>query len=865
MLHLREYQKRSLEALETFLKDATRIGPTRAFVMQTGRPYRSVHQLGEPPYVCLRVPTGGGKTFMACHALGIAARDFIHKGHVVCLWLVPSNTIREQTLAALRNRSHPYRQAVETFFPGTVTVLDLAESLYVQQSTLLGETTIIVSTLAALRVEDTDGRKIYESSGNLQHHFSALTKDQEERLERDAHGVLGYSLANVLRLHRPVVIMDEAHNARTKLSFETLARLSPSCIIEFTATPQTVHKPDMGLCASNVLHQVSANELKAEQMVKLPIRLRTRPEWKEVVAQAVHQRVQLEAVAAEEEKQTGEYIRPIVLLQAQPQSKEKETLTVEALKKCLLEDFRIPEEQIAIATGQTREIDDVDLFARDCPLRFIITVQALKEGWDCSFAYVLCSVQETHSGRAVEQVLGRILRLPGAKLKRHDDLNCSYAFAASQHFIDAANSLKDALLENGFERIEADQLVTSDEPQADLPLWTHHTEKVEEEKPDLKQLPQELGQRVTYDENTKSVRVTGVISETDRDALKTCFKTDQGKEAVERLYHKSHGRAVRDGKALEVELFRVPALAIRVGDQLELFEESHYLDFEWKLGECDESLAETDFPTDASASKMIEVDVSDIGKVEVHFVEELHQQMSLLSFEKGWTQPALVNWLDRNIPHPDIIRTESTLFVDRVLEALVNNRGINLEQLAGRKFRLRDAIAERIEDYRKKKSAEAFQRVLFQMPAREIEVGPEIVLEISKANYAPSNYYQGQYRFKKHLFPLVGDMNDEEAECGFFLDQMEEVKLWVRNLERRPESSFWLPTSTDRFYPDFVVLLNDGRWFVVEYKGADRWTTDDSKEKRKIGALWADRSDGQCVFVMVTEKKWDGLKKAVTK
>ena len=200
-----------------------------------------------------------------------------------------------------------------------------------------------------------------------------------------------------------------------------------------------------------------------------------------------------------------------------------------------------------------------------------------------------------------------------------------------------------------------------------------------------------------------------------------------------------------------------------------------------------------------------------------------------------------------------------------MLEALVNNRGINLEQLAGRKFRLRDAIAERIEDYRKKKSAEAFQRVLFQMPAREIEVGPEIVLEISKANYAPSNYYQGQYRFKKHLFPLVGDMNDEEAECGFFLDQMEEVKLWVRNLERRPESSFWLPTSTDRFYPDFVVLLNDGRWFVVEYKGADRWTTDDSKEKRKIGALWADRSDGQCVFVMVTEKKWDGLKKAVTK
>ena len=251
--------------------------------------------------------------------------------------------------------------------------------------------------------------------------------------------MIPYSLCNVLRLHRPIVIMDEAHNARTQLSFDTLARFNPSCIIEFTATPETTHKPERGQFASNILHHVSAAELKAEDMVKLPIKLETRSEWKEVLAEARKTQQTLEALAVEEEKQTGEYIRPIVLLQAQPKSQTRGPLTVEVVRQSLIDDFHIPEDQIAVATGQTREIDDVDLFARNCPIRFIITVAALKEGWDCSFAYVLCSVAEIGSACAVEQVLGRVLRLPRATRKQHAELNCAYALAASRRFIEARN------------------------------------------------------------------------------------------------------------------------------------------------------------------------------------------------------------------------------------------------------------------------------------------------------------------------------------------------------------------------------------------------------------------------------------------
>jgi len=167
MLQIREYQQASLNTLARYLKATATHGAQKAFVLETGRPYRPVKDLEDLPYVCLRVPTGGGKTFMACETLGIAAREYLHVERTVCLWLVPSNAILEQTLKALRDRRHPYRQAIDASFAGQVEVMALADALYLTRGTLDGATVIIVSTLAALRVEDTDGRKVYESSGGV--------------------------------------------------------------------------------------------------------------------------------------------------------------------------------------------------------------------------------------------------------------------------------------------------------------------------------------------------------------------------------------------------------------------------------------------------------------------------------------------------------------------------------------------------------------------------------------------------------------------------------------------------------------------------------------------------------------------------
>jgi len=610
MLTLKQYQQRALDALRDYLRATNQMGDAKmAFVYQTERPYHTVPKLPGLPYVCLRIPTGGGKTLVACHAVGLAVREFLRADHSLVLWLVPTNIIREQTLAALKDRQHRYRQALDAAFGGRVTVMDLSEALYLQRGVLDGETCIIVSTLAALRVEDTDGRKVYEPNGALMSHFTGLDAALADTLEKRADGGIDYSLCNVLRLRRPVVIMDEAHNARTPLSFDTLARFNPACILEFTATPDQEKSP------SNVLHHVSAAELKAEAMIKLPIRLETQENWQETIVRAVEKRAQLVQIAQVERRETGEYLRPIVLLQAQPRRQGQQTITVDVLKEVLQKDFKVGDKEIAIATGDQKELEGVNLFDPACPINFIITVQALREGWDCSFAYVLCSVAEMRSGTAVEQILGRVLRLPRATSKKHEELNRAYAFVASRHFAEAANALADALVENGFERFEARTMV---EQPTQATLW----------------------------------------------------------DQIE---------AVQKSPAERGEHFAVPQLAIWFNGRWEPLEETHFLQGDWDLARCDATLEPTTL-VERQSAYVVDISVSEQGKLQTRFITELQQQLSMLTADRGWTLAELVVWLDHHIPHPDITQTQAGLYIHRVLEKLMDRPEFSLERLVHEKY-----------------------------------------------------------------------------------------------------------------------------------------------------------------------------------
>ena len=100
----------------------------------------------------------------------------------------------------------------------------------------------------------------------------------------------------------------------------------------------------------------------------------------------------------------------------------------------------------------------------------------------------------------------------------------------------------------------------------------------------------------------------------------------------------------------------------------------------------------------------------------------------------------------------------------------------------------------------------------------------------------------------------------EEFDCAQAIDSLPAVKHWIRNLAGpgRQDTSFWLPTSTDRFYPDFVAELTDGRTLVVEYKGEAYATNDDSKEKRNIGELWEEKSGKRGLFLLAEKSDSKG-------
>jgi type III restriction enzyme len=868
-MQLKTYQQRSLDVLTAYFHACRSFGDadtafynTTRQVYEQGIPYIPVAGLPGLPYACLRVPTGGGKTLMACHAVGVAAKELLQADHIVTLWLVPSNAIREQTIKALRDRTHPYRQALESHL-GAVTVLDAGEALYVQPATLRTETVVIVSTMQAFRVEDTEGRKVYEPSGALLGHFENLSVATD--VERYENGQPVTSLANVLRLHRPLVIVDEAHNARTGLSFETLARFNPACILEFTATPDREKNP------SNVLFSISAAELKAEDMIKMPIRLETRPQWKELIGDAVTALKGLEAVTERERAQTGEYIRPIMLLQAQPRRQDHQPVTVEVVEACLKDDFHIPAEQIRRATGDDNQIEGLNLFDPACPVRYIITVQALREGWDCPFAYVLCSVAEQHGATAVEQIIGRVLRMPKAVRKVNPELNLAYAFVASANFAAALNQLGEALIENGFQKQEVAEMIAKPATPDLGPLFSYRATSGENlvfkisDAPALKDLPADLAGKVHYDAKNQTIEIPSSLENQQLEAIGATFSTPVFRQQFSDAVHQARVRLSLPTAtpAERGEKFAIPVLAIRQGSYLEQFEETHFLDFPWDLSHMNTSLSEAEFISERPAPQQGEVDISAEGKIKTQFIANLQNQIALLNVEQGWQVSDLVVWLDRNILHRDILATETGIFLARLVNNLIEKRGFSLDTLVREKYRLRDAAALKIDIHRQSAHHGSFEQ--FLQATSPLEVSPNLVFEFDRDNYpCPVNsLYRGMHQFKNHYYADVGDLkaSGEEFECAQVIDALPEVEFWVRNIDSQPKYSFWLQTSTGRFYPDFVCRLKDRRFLVVEYKGGHLYK--DAEEKRLIGELWEKRSGGKCLFVMPTNKGFEVIRAKV--
>ncbi|MBA4390277.1 MAG: restriction endonuclease subunit R [Syntrophus sp. (in: bacteria)] len=863
MYELKEYQKRTLGALRAYLEMARTEGPAAAFdaIARADNPrlpkYKTVNGFDDIPYVCLRLPTGGGKTLLASHSIEIAARCWLEQDYPVVLWLVPTNTIRNQTLEALKHPGHYYRQAIDNAFDGRVSVFDINDVNQIRPQDLTAKVCVIVGTLATLRIDKTEGRRVYDYNENFEAHF-AHVPDNEPGLERiedgPDKGKIKFSFANLLHLHKPLVIMDEAHNARTSLTFETLQRISPACIIEFTATPLTeIH-------GSNVLYQVSASELKAEDMIKLPIMLTEHKNWHEALTATIMTRQKLADVA----RKDSDFVRPIALIQAENKDRE---VTVDVIRNHLIENERIAPERIAVATGSQRELDNVDLFDPACKIEYIITVEALKEGWDCSFAYVFCSVANIHSSRDVEQILGRVLRMPYARKRPLEELNKAYAHVASPSFAEAAVALHDRLVDMGFEEEEANSFIMQEElplPQdsGNLPLFAQ--EKVEaltflvSTIPDVSymgDLEKEKISVIEDDSGKTRVVITGEITEHEEERLVNSLPKDERENARKEIRAYRFHRRRRLWPSERGETLMVPRLCIMVQGELEIAEKELFLDEKgWTLLDYPYEFGPTQLSFDEKA-RTFEIDVND--KKVVYSLVDNTKMLDLSHISISWTDMQLSRWLDKEVRQQDVKQEVMLEFIRRAVSYLVSVRNLDLADLVRNKYILAKFFRERIKQYRQQAYNSGYQATLFGPNAR-VNTSYVYAFCFDNHNYPANRFYDGSYVFKNHFYAIVGAFdNEEEFECARALDSLPKVKHWVRNVTH-PRYSFWLPTSTDRFYPDLVAELDDGRIFVVEYKGKVYLTTDDSQEKRNLGELWEEKSRGKALFLMAEKRDVQG-------
>jgi type III restriction enzyme len=883
------YQSQVLESVEAYFRACHELpSPSVAFNAVTerlwGRGLAYNPLSGFPPdmpYFCLRVPTGGGKTWLAAKSVQLVNTHLLRVEHSVILWLVPSKPIREQTLRALKDRKHPYHAALKE--AGPVTVMDLEEAKSVTRATLDTSTAVIVATRQAFQVEEEECRKVYQSSGALMHHFDNLSPVQRDELLREGQGTeqtVSYSLANVLRLRRPFVIVDEAHNSRTELAFDMLARFRPSGVMELTATPDTERTP------SNVLHSVSAAELKAEEMIKLPVVLETEPNWQQCLADAIGRRDALHKLADDERRTGADYLRPIVLIQAEPRRSGVETLDVERVRNELIDNHRIPAGEIVIATGEEKGLEKIEAdYKRGiadpaCPVKFVITQKALAEGWDCPFAYILVSMASLHSATAVEQLLGRVLRQPGASHRQNRLLNQSYAFVVSRNFAETAAALRDRLVAGaGFERREVAEFVTAAKPeQARLDLDGHIGRIVVRpvaitlpEKPDLKSVPKPVRDKVSWDGRLNTLTIKTPLTEEETEDLKAAVTTETAVAAIEQAAETSRTTAVEffQTPAELGERFRVPQLALWVQGELQLFDGPEVLEYPWDLSPYDaaptaEDIAALGAGLQVSEGGEIDIDETS-GRVVSRFLPELQRDLGLVYQPEHWDELRLATWLCRNLPEPSLTHASKQAFVAAWITNLLKREGFTLARINLQKFLIRDLIDARIRRLRTKAIGSAYQQTLFgENQAERVAVSDQYAFEFHPQAYAPSRDYDGRFgyfEFRRHFYGRIGDFDSkEEFECACWLDtqaQKERIRYWVRNLVRREGCSFFLQKADGRFYPDFLCRLPNDVVLAVEYKGADRWPN--AEDDRLIGGLWASLSDGRCRFVMVRDKHWDWI------
>ena len=432
------------------------------------------------PHICFKVPTGGGKTLLAAAAL-----ERLNRQTGLTLWIVPSKAIYEQTKAALWNREHPYRQMLERASAGRVKMLEKDDPF--NRDDITNYLCVMLLMLpAANRQKGKEFLRMFKNSGR----YPSLFPDGDDLLSDGRlletypdleceveGGTIKHSLFNVLKMRRPVVILDEAHKAYGSKKRETneefarsVNRLNPRLVIELSATP------NRGI--SNLLVDIEGPDLKKEEMIKLPVQVTSFPsaEWGLTLGQAVEELERLDTESRNLEHSTGRYIRPIAVVRVERTGNDQRDsghIHAEDVRKYLTQNLRVPADSIRVKSAENDELGKEDLLSEFSKVRWIITKSALMEGWDCPFAYLLVMLDNTQAQRAITQLIGRVMRQPGAQLTGRELLDQCYVYCNNVDVGTVVSQVKNGLEAEGLTGLD-DEVMGGSQQEYEVQQRTVH-------------------------------------------------------------------------------------------------------------------------------------------------------------------------------------------------------------------------------------------------------------------------------------------------------------------------------------------------------------------------------------------------------
>ena len=854
-MELKIYQKQVMDDLSAYLghlnRDGDMFAAWKGYWMDKDIP---VGLSGVPaykaaipgvPHVCTKVPTGGGKTFMACAALKRIFSTMPMDKPQVVVWLVPSDSILTQTIRTLSDPEHEYRLRLNSDFAGRVGVYTKEMLLNGQQfspDTVRETLTVCVLSYASLRIDSKkkDVRKVYQENGNLLK-FAQYFLDNSVLLADTPNT----ALIQVLRQLSPVVVVDESHNAGSDLSVEMLNNLNPSFVLDLTATPRK---------NSNILSYVDARELKKENMVKLPVVVYNRTSRQSVIQDAIQLRGSIERQAIAEEQEGGAYIRPIVLFQAQPKINE-DSETFDKIKAMLV-DMGIPKEEIAVKTSKVDELGKTDLMSRNCPIRYIITVNALKEGWDCPFAYILASLANKTSKVDVEQILGRILRQPYAKRHSSPLLNMSYVFTCSNDFRNTLDSIVSGLNMAGFSRKDfrvgevPDPVPT---PKQDEPEQIELGGNPPDPRTDLFDDVDPVEVKKALESDTE--RSDSPLSEMLRDAQHQANDYDTemkdsgnsgfwGGELGEML----NQNAIQPQFAEEVAALRIPQFFLKgapdlFGGEYELLEAEN-LSEGFSLSGQDAQIS-----FELATGEIYRVDLQEKGEAIPKYMratkeesEYIRDRLAKLPPEKKVQQcvTLICGQLNKNDRYA---AQEISAYVHRVVENMTEDELAAMETAIPTYAR---KIQDKIDGLERTYRTAQFKKWLDsgKVVCRESYVIPQVITPAETVDTIPYSLYDAE----------KADMNQEERNLIDVVVGLGNIKWWHRIIERK---GFRLNGSINH-YPDFMVMTKAGKLVLIELKGDDR-DNSDSKMKLELGRQWQAKAGDDYRYFMVFKNKDFGI------